>query len=111
MSRFRLGLLILGVGFLSLFISIGAQAAETSSTTTTIVERQIITPAPKAVCKSIAGHWEGNVWVDVHNVCRYENRTEGAAWIDSYWSCLVADAAGTCTNWQLVAGHWVKTLE
>lgn len=106
MLRFRLP--VLGACLLSLLIPFSAQA----DTTTTVVEKRVIvTPAPKATCSSVAGHWEGNTWVDTHNICKYENRTEGAAWIDAYWSCVAATSDGTCTTWDLVPGHWVKTLE
>lgn len=94
---------------LSSLLSLGVQAQET---TTPVVEKHvIISPAPKAVCSSIAGHWEGNTWVDTHDVCKYENRPEGAAWINDYWSCTAATDDGTCTTWTLTPGHWVKTLE
>ncbi len=107
MLRFRLSVLTLGL--LSSFISLGVQAQDT---TTTIVEKHvIISPAPTAVCSSIAGHWEGNIWVDTYDVCKYENRVEGIAWVNDYWSCTAATADGTCTTWALVPGHWVKTLE
>ncbi|OAI48829.1 hypothetical protein AYO45_00715 [Gammaproteobacteria bacterium SCGC AG-212-F23] len=110
MFHFRLP--VLGACLLSAFISFGVQAEETTTTTTTVVEKHaIITPAPKAVCTSVAGHWEGSIWIDTHNVCKYENRTEGAAWIADYWSCTTANADGSCVSWTLVPGHWVKTLE
>jgi len=105
MLHFRLS--VIGVGLLSLFTSFAIQAQET---TTTVVEKHvIISPAPKAICTSVAGHWEGSVWVDTHDVCKYENRTEGAAWVNDYWSCTASNPDGTCTSWTLVPGHWVTT--
>jgi hypothetical protein len=88
-----------------------AQAQKTTTTTTVIEKHIVVSPAPKAVCSSVAAHWEGNVWVDTHDVCKYENRVEGVAWVNDYWSCTVATADGTCTSWVLVPGHGVKTLE
>jgi hypothetical protein len=89
-------------------LSFNAQAAET--TTTTVVEKStIVTPAPKAICTSVAAHWEGNVWVATHDVCKYENRPEGAAWVSDYWTCTEATASGSCTTWTLVPGHWIAT--
>jgi hypothetical protein len=100
---------VLAIFLLSSLFSCYVQAQET---TTTVVEKHvIISPAPKGVCTSIAGHWEGNIWIDRHEVCKYENRTEGVAWVNDYWSCTVATANGTCTSWVLVPGHWEKTLE
>jgi hypothetical protein len=102
MLRFCLS--IVCVGLLSTLISLGAQAQET---TTTVVEKHvIISPAPKGVCTSVAGHWEGAVWVETHDVCKYENRTEGVAWVNEYWSCTAATNDGTCTTWAFVPGHW-----
>ena len=101
---------ILSVLSVSLLSAFSVQAEEV--TTNTVVEKRVIvSPAPKAVCSSVAGHWEGNIWVDTHSICKYENRVEGVAWIESYWSCTVAAADGTCTTWELVPGHWVKTLQ
>lgn len=110
MRSFKFNLITLMLGTLLSFISFAVQADDLVTTTT--VERHVVTtPAPKPVCASVPGHWEGNVWVDIHNVCRYTDRTEGAAWVESYWSCTDADANGTCTAWVLVPGHWVKTLQ
>ncbi|MHB1949302.1 MAG: hypothetical protein ACYCQI_14440 [Gammaproteobacteria bacterium] len=108
MSRLSVRLSLLLVCFFSLFFCMNVQA----DTTTTVVEkRTIVTPAPTGNCTSVAAHWDGNTWVAAHDVCRYENRTEGAAWVQDYWSCTDATPDGTCTNWALVPGHWVKTLE
>lgn len=102
MLYFRLSFIC--VSLLASLISFGVEAQET---TTTVVEKHIIvTPAPKGVCTSVAGHWEGNVWVDTHEECKYEKRSEGVTWINDYWSCTVATADGTCTTWVLVPGHW-----
>ncbi|MEO8402481.1 MAG: hypothetical protein ABI597_11940 [Gammaproteobacteria bacterium] len=107
MSHARLA--ILGVGLLSSLLSLSIQAQET---TTTIVEkRAIITPAPVSTCTTVEGHWEGTVWINTHQVCKYENRAEGVAWINDYWSCTTYTSDGNCTSWALVPGHWVKTLE
>jgi len=104
MSRFHLS--VLGAGLVSLFVSFSAQAD------TTVIEKRVITtPAPKATCTTVPGSWKGNTWIDAHQVCKYENRKEGAAWVDSYWSCTEAGADGTCTAWTLVPGYWVQTLE
>jgi len=87
-----------------------AQDDTTTTATTTVEKYVIVTPAPKAVCTSVDAHWEGNTWVDTHNVCKYTNRTEGVAWVDAYWSCTQSSDDGTCTTWALVPGHWVSTL-
>ena len=108
MLRSCLGLFVLVVSLLSFPFAV---QADDTATTTTVVERHvIITPAPQSSCSSVAGHWEGDIWVDTHNVCRYENRTEGVAWVAEYWSCTKATADGTCAAWVLVPGHWVSTL-
>lgn len=103
----RSRLCILGIGLLSSVMSIGAQADEPTTTTTTVVQKYVIvSPAPKAVCTPVAGHWQGTVWVAAHDICKYENRTEGAAWINDYWSCTASTPDGNCTTWVLVPGHW-----
>lgn len=103
-------LLTVAIGLLSLLVPFCVQAEET--VTTTVVEKNtIVSPTPKATCSAVAGHWEGNVWIATHDVCKYENRVEGVAWVSDYWSCTEATADGTCTSWTLVPGHWVKTLE
>jgi|GEM_PF-1863201 hypothetical protein len=111
MLRFSSRLSVLAIGLLSLLLSFGVQAQDTTTTTTVVEKHVIITPAPKADCTTVAGHWEGDVWVDTHDVCKYTDRPEGAAWVSDYWSCTAATADGTCTAWTLVPGHWVKTLE
>ena len=110
MSRFS-KVLFLAIALLFSVLSFSVQAQDTTTTTTVVEKHVIISPAPKAVCSSVAGHWEGNVWVDTHDICKYENRTEGVAWVNDYWSCTASDADGNCTAWTLVPGHWVKTLE
>src|SRR5688572_13771041 len=107
MLHFRLWIFV--ISLVSLFFSFNIQAQE--ATTTVVEKRLIISPTPKATCNSIAGHWEGNVWINTHDVCKYENRVEGIAWVNDYWSCTAATEDGNCTNWVLVPGHWVKTLE
>lgn len=104
----RFILAVIGTGFISLF-SLSVQADET--TTTVVEKRTIVSPAPKAICTPVAGRWEGNIWIDAHQVCKYEGRSEGVAWVNDYWSCTVATADGTCTSWVLNPGHWVKTLD
>jgi hypothetical protein len=86
-----------------IFLSISVHAQDTSK----II---ITTPAPSAACTKVDAHWEGEVWVTEHDVCKYENRPEGAAWIAEYWSCTGATAEGKCNAWTLVPGHWVATL-
>jgi hypothetical protein len=105
MSHFNISALC--VGLLSLFVSFSIQAQ-----TTTVVEKRIITsPAPKATCTTVEGSWKGNTWIASHEVCKYENRKEGVAWVDSYWSCTQVAGDGSCTTWTLVPGYWVQTLE
>lgn len=97
--------------FFMLPLATQAQDSPDTTTTTTTVERHvIITPAPQADCTSVAPHWDGDIWVDAHNVCRYTGRPEGAAWVADYWSCTQANPDGTCSSWSLVPGHWVNTL-
>ena len=106
--KLRFVLSSIAMGFL---IALAPLSAQAQTTTETIVEKHvIITPSPKAICTAVVGHWEGDTWVDAHNVCKYENRAEGIAWISDYWSCTTYTADGTCTAWALVPGHWVKTL-
>ncbi len=95
------------IALLSLFVSLGLQA----QTTTVVEKRVIVTPVPKAICTTVEGRWQGSTWIASHEVCKYENRKEGAAWVNSYWSCTEATADGTCSNWTLVPGYWVQTLE
>lgn len=99
MLHFRLS--VIGIGLLSLFISIGAQAQEKSS---------VHSSPPKGVCSSVASHWEGNIWADTYDVCKYEHRAEGVAWINNHWTCTAITGDGYCSNWEMVPGHWVKTL-
>jgi len=95
--------------------TLNVYAQDTTTTTvvpatTTVVERGVITtPAPKAVCKTVPAHWEGDMWADTHSECSYTNRPEGVVWVDSYWSCSQASADGTCTTWTLVPGRWLTT--
>jgi hypothetical protein len=112
--------------------NIYAQQAKTTETTTTTttqtsngpvtVEKRVITttvPAPKEVietptgyvsCATIPAGWVDANWVTEHKVCKYENATEGVAWVDSYWSCTQYKIdTGECTNWLWVAAHWEKT--
>ncbi len=103
MLRFRL--CILGLGLLSSAMSLGAQADQP-----TVVEKYVVvSPAPKATCTTISAHWEGNVWIDKQEICKYEGRPEGITWVNSYWSCTTSTADGNCTNWTLVPGYWKKT--
>lgn len=104
MLRSYLSVLI--VGILSCFVFINTQAQ-----TTVVEKRVIVTPAPKATCTTVEGAWKGNTWIASHEVCKYENRKEGVAWVDSYWSCTESSEDGTCTAWTLVPGYWVQTLE
>jgi len=92
-----------------MLLSLSVQAQDTTTTTTVVEKRTIITPAPTAVCTPVAAHWEDNVWVEAHNVCKYENRKEGTTWISDYWSCTDATPDGTCKSWVLVPGHWAST--
>jgi uncharacterized lipoprotein NlpE involved in copper resistance len=109
MSRFRL---ILSTFVIAIFSLVGMNAQADSTTTTTVVEKHIIvTPAPKSMaCTTVSAHWEGDVWVAEQSVCKYDNRAEGAAWIQDYWACSAATADGKCSAWELKPGHWVKTL-
>ncbi len=111
MSRFNLLFsLIISIFFLLGCVSVYAQ------TTATVVERHIIiSPTPKAGdCVTVKGHWEGEgagaVWVDTQTICPYANRSEGLGWVESYWTCTVYSADGTCSTWERVPGHWIKTL-
>ena len=104
MLRFRLS--VLGVGLATLFVSFAVQAD------TMVVERKVVTtPEPKAICTTVEGSWKGNTWISSHEVCKYENRKEGVAWVNSYWSCTDAAADGTCNTWTLVPGYWMQTLQ
>lgn len=90
-----------------------SEAQSTTTTTTsqvTVAKPAIITPVPKAECTQIAAHWEGSTWVEAHDICKYTNRTEGVAWVSSYWTCTEATADGSCTSWSLVPGRWITTL-
>ncbi len=106
MSRYYLVFLI--TSFLSLFNYCNAQTQPTPAVGTNVV---VTTPPPKSVsCNTIAAHWEGNIWIDSQTVCKYENRTEGVAWLQDYWACTSSSADGTCTTWEYRPGHWVQTL-
>ena len=107
MTYFKNILMVLSI-FSLFFSTFNAVAQET-----TVVERKvIITPAPKSAnCKTIAAHWEGDVWFDSQTVCTYENRAEGVAWVQDFWSCTKYDGVtGECSNWEYKPGYWVKTL-
>lgn len=80
---------------------------------TTVVEKKvIITPTPKSgACNTVAAHWEGDVWFDTQTVCTYENRQEGVAWVQDFWSCAKYDlSSGECNSWEYKPGYWVKTM-
>lgn len=107
MLRFRLS--VIAISLLPSLLSFNVQAKEVK---TTVIEKHVIvSPAPKAVCTPVAGHWESGVWINKHDICKYEGRTEGVAWVSDYWSCTEANADGTCITWVLVPGYWVKTIE
>lgn len=103
---------ISGMFIASLFVLLMSFTAFAQETTTTVVEKKVVvTPPPKSVnCTAIPAHWEGDTWVDTQNICRYENRVEGVAWVQDYWACTAATATGDCTTWEFRPGHWVKTL-
>lgn len=86
-------------------------SVQAQETTTTVIEKHVVvTPVPKSVtCTTIKAHWEGNIWVNDQTICKYPDRTEGVAWVSDYWACAAATADGTCTNWELKPGYWVKT--
>jgi hypothetical protein len=95
------------IGLFALGFGISAQA---DTTTVTVEKKTIITPSPKSsTCTTVDAHWDGDVWVDTQTVCTYENRSEGAAWIQEYWACIAFTGDGTCTSWEYRPGHWVKT--
>jgi len=98
---------IFTITLLFLFIPFTVQA---QTTTTTVVEKRVIvSPPPKGVCTTIAGHWvDDKTWASDYTECKYENRSEGVTWVSDYWSCTESTADGTCTTWALVPGHWVK---
>lgn len=124
MSRFKIGLLIMLslVSLFSLLIFSNVNAAP-DTTTTTVVERHVITtPVPTAKeimniptgyvnCFTVSAGWFHDEWIPEHKVCQYENMTEGVAWVDGYWACNKNTADGVCTNWEWRAGHWQKSLE
>lgn len=91
---------------LSLFLCAEAMAQ------TTVIERHVIvTPAPKyESCTTVAGHWEGDVWVNEQTVCKYSDRKEGVAWVQDYWACTQFTDNGDCTAWEYRPGHWVSTV-
>jgi hypothetical protein len=91
---------------LSLFFCMAVQAQTTVSEKHTIISH---TPA-SVNCTVIVGHWEGDTWIDTQNVCKYENRMEGVAWVQDYWVCTVFTADGNCSTWEYRPGHWLKTF-
>ena len=98
--------------FCSFFISFQAVAQDTTTATTVVERKVIVTPAPKsAKCTTISGHWEGDVWFDSQTVCTYENRTEGVAWVQDFWSCTKYDSTtGECKTWEYKPGYWLQTM-
>src|SRR6266568_913910 len=99
--------------FLASLCSFSIICSNVQAQGTTVVEKKaIITPVPKSMnCSTVAAHWEGDVWIDTQTVCSYENRVEGVAWVQDYWSCTKYDLSkGQCTNWEYKSGHWVKTM-
>lgn len=103
------------------FATMNVGALDTSTVIITPV------PAPKEItvepqgyvsCGTIPAGWYGNEWRPEYKVCRYNPNTntavEGEAWVAGYWACNkydVANGQGVCTNWNWVAGHWVKTYQ
>ena len=109
MSRFKIFVII--ASLFAIFAFFGARAHAQEVTTTTVEKKTIITPAPKsASCTTVKAHWEDNIWYDTQTICKYENRTEGVAWVQDYWACITATDTGECTAWEFKPGHWVKTF-
>ncbi|MDR3492102.1 MAG: hypothetical protein P4M12_08695 [Gammaproteobacteria bacterium] len=128
---------ILSVFFISLFslFCINAQALDKETTTTTtsispegntVIKEvkkttRVVTPVPTAKeviaapqgsisCFRVEEGWFNDIWVPTHQVCQYENTSEGEIWVEGYWGCNKATPAGVCTNWEWKAGHWEKKL-
>lgn len=113
--------------FLFMFFNVlmlitGTSSWADTTTTTTITKRTITTPTPAAQevvtaptgyvkCVTISAGWNNNVWVPEHQVCQYSNSTEGVAWVQGYWACVMYnEPTGECTSWVWKAAHWEKTL-
>lgn len=99
------------------------QPSNDGTTTTKVVETRhtIVTtvPTPNEVISTPEGYvscltteagWHNDVWVPSHKVCKYENSSQGVAWIESYWKCNKATATGVCIIWEWTEGHWEKTF-
>lgn len=108
---------IISLFFITLFLSLSAQAA-----TTTTVRQVIVTPAPEPKevvvvpegytnCFTVAAGWYNNEWIPEHQVCQYANAAEGVAWVQGYWACNKYNENHDCTNWLWKPGRWVKTFE
>lgn len=99
--------------------TIQPSADGTSSTKTVETHHTITTTIPAAnsdmaipegfvSCATMDASWVDDVWVPAHKVCKYENASEGVAWIEGYWKCTKATMDGACTIWEWQNGHWQK---
>lgn len=90
----------------------GSVTVEKHTITTTVpaAKEVIETPSGYASCASVPAAWVGDKWVPEHRVCKYENSSQGVAWVDGYWTCTQYKVeTGECTNWNWVSAHWEKT--
>ena len=92
----------------------GSSATQTVDTHTTVVTTvptpNSTTPSPEGFvsCNTIASGWHDNYWVPTHKVCKYENASQGVAWIEGYWRCDKATSTGSCVMWEWRDERWVK---
>lgn len=85
------------------------ETRHTVITTVPVADEVIAAPQGYITCTVIDAGWYNNAWIPAHKVCKYENSSEGVAWIEGYWKCNKATAAGACVIWEWQAGRWEKT--
>ncbi len=93
--------------------STSTKTIETRHTVITSVpaaDETISTPTGFISCVQIEAGWHDQVWIPAHKVCKYENSTQGVAWIEGYWRCNKATESGVCVIWEWISGRWTKTF-
>lgn len=70
-------------------------------------------PPPGSVeCLQIRAGWFNSIWIPEHRVCKYNQSSQGVAWIEGYWACTqykaLGNTNGVCSNWDWKPGHWVQ---
>lgn len=113
MSLFQKRFSILTGCLLALITNVGAEASTNVSLVVNAPPAREIVVAPRgyANCYFVESEFNGDVWVNRHQVCEYENMTSGDTWISGYWQCLHYNRSERmCLRWSWVRGHWERRI-